>query len=137
MSKYKKIIAGIIPASIKRRLKQILFQKSVLVSQIGQDFWVYGEVFDEMRNGFFLDLGAYDGVLFSNTYILEKRYNWDGICVEANPEVFLELKRNRKVTSVNACLDAGENVVSFAKRGLGGGLYQLISITKRSQKIEI
>ncbi len=34
------------------------------------------------KDGYFLEIGASDGVKFSNTYLLEQKYNWSGICVE-------------------------------------------------------
>lgn len=45
-----------------------------------------------------------------------------GICIEANPESFEQLKRNRRVICVNACLDAGESFVTFVKSGMFGGI---------------
>jgi FkbM family methyltransferase len=91
-------------------------------SQVGQDTWVFGEVFNGKRGGYFVDLGAHDGVALSNTYLLEKKYGWSGICVEANPETFSQLRRNRGVRCVEACLDAGEGWVEFAKRNAMGGI---------------
>ena len=64
---------------------------SLHMSQAGQDSWVLGEVFNEKRNGYFLDIGAADGVCLNNTYLLEYRYKWSDICVDANPETFLTL----------------------------------------------
>ena len=63
-------------------------------SQIGQDEWVL-EKHQNKTGGFFVDIGAYDGIELSNTYTLEKEFAWYGICVEANPESFLKLKENR------------------------------------------
>ncbi len=40
--------------------------------------------------GRFLDIGAFDGVMFSNTRALVER-GWCGICVEPNPFTFLKL----------------------------------------------
>ena len=37
----------------------------------GQDKWVVEEIFNYKKNGFFLDLAATDGLLESNTYVLE------------------------------------------------------------------
>lgn len=71
-------------------------------SQIGQDKWVVEEVFKGMTNGFFVDIGAGDGVCISNTYVLEKEYQWDGICVEANLATFEMLKSNRKCAVDNS-----------------------------------
>jgi DNA-directed RNA polymerase subunit E'/Rpb7 len=48
------------------------WKEALSYSQAGQDVWVYGEVFNQSRCGFFVDLGAFDGVFLSNTYLLEK-----------------------------------------------------------------
>jgi FkbM family methyltransferase len=45
--------------------------------------------------GFFVDVGAYDGVKFSNSLLLESRYKWKGVNVEANPNAFQLLVKNR------------------------------------------
>ncbi len=50
-------------------------------SMSGQDKWVL-ETLNFKTNGFFVDLGAMDGITYSNTYTLEKDYSWTGICVE-------------------------------------------------------
>jgi len=57
-----------------------------------------------MSGGVFVDIGAHDGVAFSNTLYLEERLHWNGIAVEPNPEVFDRLKLNRKCIVVNACV---------------------------------
>jgi FkbM family methyltransferase len=91
-------------------------------SQAGQDYWVYGEVFNEMREGFFVDVGAHDGVYLSNTYLLEKRYHWKGICVEANRGTFESLKVARSATCINACVDSGVRSVQFNENSVLGGI---------------
>lgn len=91
-------------------------------SQAGQDCWVYGEVFNEMRSGFFLDIGAHNGIDISNSYILETRYNWQGICVEANPKTFPDLRSNRRCRCINACIDSQEGSVDFVVDGVMGGI---------------
>ena len=40
-------------------------------SQTRQDF-IVDQLFYKKKNGFFLDLGANDGISFSNTYFFEK-----------------------------------------------------------------
>lgn len=79
-------------------------------------------MFNEKRNGYFLDIGAHDGIHISNTYLLERRYGWSGICIEANRDTFLKLQKNRKATCVNACLDSCERSVQFAAEGAFGGI---------------
>jgi len=73
------------------------------VSHIGQDMWV-SEVFGNKKCGYFLDFGAFDGILTSNTYFLEKRLRWNGICVEPNPVYYPMLCRNRECITVNVAL---------------------------------
>lgn len=60
-------------------------------SQVGQDRWVIN-YFGENYKGFFIDIGAYDGISISNTYALEK-LGWKGICVDANISCEKNLKR--------------------------------------------
>jgi FkbM family methyltransferase len=63
-------------------------------SQIGQDIEVL-KVYNNKHNGFFVEIGASNGVAYSNTFLLETNYNWKGICVEPLPYLFEELCKNR------------------------------------------
>jgi len=63
-------------------------------SQIGQDLAVLN-YYNKKRNGYFVEVGASDGITLSNTYLLEKDFDWKGICVEANPTKFKQLCRCR------------------------------------------
>lgn len=69
-------------------------------NQAGQEVWVRN-VLKDKKNGFFLDIGAYDGVESSNTYFLEKDLNWNGICIESNPSFYNRLLQNRNCIKVN------------------------------------
>ena len=62
-------------------------------SQIFQDLFVI--YFTGLKkNGFFLEIGACDGFLLSNTLFLE-RYGWKGIISEPSP-VWHDKLKNRK-----------------------------------------
>lgn len=87
-----------------------------LYSQAGQDLWVLRDVFGWMTEGFFLDIGAAGGIELSNTYALEQNFLWKGICVEADPRTFEELKINRKCRVVNTCLSGSAGQITFAAR---------------------
>tara|TARA_B100001093_G_C26556009_1_gene896575 strand:+ start:110 stop:736 length:627 start_codon:yes stop_codon:yes gene_type:complete len=63
-------------------------------SQFKQDLHVL-ESYNYKKNGYFIEIGASDGIRLSNTYLLETKYNWNGICVEPVPEVFDKLCKNR------------------------------------------
>ena len=54
---------------------------------------MYENYFLNKPEGFFLDIGAHDGVTGSNTFFFEK-LGWDGICLEPIPSVFDKLKKN-------------------------------------------
>lgn len=70
--------------------------KNVYFSQIGQDKYYVENIIKHRKNGTFLDIGAYDGKTFSNTYYLEKVLEWKGICVEPNPEMYKKCRETRK-----------------------------------------
>jgi len=63
-------------------------------SQIGQDLEVI-KFYNNKENGFFIEIGASDGIIFSNTYLLETQYKWKGICCEPIPNNFKKLVENR------------------------------------------
>ncbi|CAG7728541.1 unnamed protein product [Allacma fusca] len=59
----------------------------------------------KLTPGFFIESGANDGELNSNTIWLEKELGWEGLLVEADPYVFSKLrKKNRKAWLANVCL---------------------------------
>jgi len=68
-------------------------------SQSKQDKWVLENLTSKI-NGVFVDIGAYDGIQTSNTYTLEKYYNWNGICIEANSEIYQKLIKNRNCINI-------------------------------------
>jgi len=45
-------------------------------------------------DGYFVDIGAHDGVSFSNSKFFEE-LGWKGVCIEPNPQTFNELENNR------------------------------------------
>lgn len=63
-------------------------------SQIGQDLFV-AKHFKFKKRGFFVEIGVGDGINLSNTYLLEKKYNWNGILCEPNPDDHKSIKINR------------------------------------------
>ena len=88
-------------------------------SQIGQDRWVC-EKFNYKRNGYFLNLGACDGIFYDNTYYLEKELGWDGVCVEPDIIVFEKLIKNRDCLCINKALAEENKIVRFTKPGAHG-----------------
>lgn len=65
-----------------------------MFSQLGQDEWVL-EKLDNKTNGFFVEIGAGDGILNSNTMHLQVVYGWKGILVEPGRTAYSALVKNR------------------------------------------
>lgn len=85
-----------------------------MISQLGQDTDVL-QTYNFKKRGFFVEIGANDGVRLSNTLLLERDYDWKGICVEPDPVVFENLVKNRKSICVQkAMYNVSDATVSFS-----------------------
>lgn len=81
--------AGVAPAKVVVHERGGRFR-----SQAGQDLYVYERFFRHRSGpGAYLEFGARDGVVHSNSYAFEQR-GWRGFCVEPTNE-FHKLARNR------------------------------------------
>lgn len=78
------------------------------------------------RGGFFVDLAANDATVLSNTYSLEKKFGWNGLCVEPNPmywanltyrdcQVVAAIVGNQRMEEMYFRFDAGDHggVIGF------------------------
>jgi FkbM family methyltransferase len=81
-------------------------------SQVGQDKWVC-TVLKNKVNGYFIDIGATDGVTLSNTYHLEKVLGWTGICIEPNMSQCEIMKKERECICLNVAISDKNSVVRF------------------------
>ena len=84
-------------------------------SQTLQDLFLDRWVFREFEGGQFVDIGAHDGLTYSNTWFFERRRRWHGVCVEPNPSVFKRLMANRMCTTLNCCVSDTAGMVRFQK----------------------
>jgi hypothetical protein len=60
-------------------------------SQAYQDMFVLS-VLNGKRNGTFLEVGAFDPVIISNTYLLERDFGWNGAAVDHSVEAIERMK---------------------------------------------
>lgn len=83
-------------------------------SQLGQDLNVLS-FYDKKKDGYFIEIGASDGIYLSNTYLLETQYNWKGICVEPIPEKYSKLIENRPNSTCydNAIYHSSNIIIDF------------------------
>lgn len=72
--------------------------------QCKQDKLVNERYFKGVQGKTFVDIGAHNGIKYSNSYFFEKECGWQGICVEPIPKVFAALKRNRNCICVKGCV---------------------------------
>ena len=97
-----------------------LFQTNY--AQMGQDLKVL-KFFDNKREGYFVEVGANDGIRFSNTYLLEKDYDWKGICIEPVPSLFKKLSENRKSINIsNAIYNENDKIVNIIEANMLSGI---------------
>ena len=88
-------------------------------SQAGQDEWV-DTFFKSKKNGYFLDIGAYDGVHLSNTYYLENELGWEGLCIDADTDVYKDLDKNRNCKKINIAISNKSGISNFSQAGVSG-----------------
>lgn len=95
-------------------------------SQLNQDLNIIS-FFNNLKNMNFLDIGANDGIKFSNTYLLEKLYNWKGICSEPLPSAFKKLIRYRSAMCDNHAVFSESGLsINFSDCNLLSGITNYI-----------
>ncbi|CAF3817776.1 unnamed protein product [Rotaria magnacalcarata] len=72
-------------------------------SQGGEDEalhnWIFNDTKENQNPGIFVEIGAADGITFSNTLFFERMFDWRGVLIEAQPDNAKKLmKVNRKNT---------------------------------------
>ena len=72
-----------------------------MIHNVGSPYQLAEKILDfftsmEIKNGFFLEAGASNGIWQSNSYYLENILGWNGILVEPNKNMFESCVENRK-----------------------------------------
>ena len=101
---------------------------NIYFSQDNQDKFV-DQYFKQKRNGVFLEVGAGDGIVFSNSLFFERERNWTGLLIEPTRYLFERLlKVHRKAYAVNACLSVEKSIslVKFYGADLLGGIEKVM-----------
>lgn len=100
ISKYSKDLD-----SIKEYIKLREHSKS----QLRQDIFVLFTL-NFKKNGFFLEIGAADGITYSNTFLMEKFLSWSGILIEPIDTYSEELKQNRNSIIDNSIMWSNDDI---------------------------
>ncbi|ARF08686.1 FkbM methyltransferase [Catovirus CTV1] len=83
-------------------------------SQDNQDKFLEENIFKGYKNGFFMDIGAHNGVAINNTLYFEKNHNWKGINVEPIKKVYDELVVNRPNSiNINCAVHSYDGIAEF------------------------
>lgn len=85
--------------NISRIFENLAFSQS----QTFQDLFVLDQL-DFKIKGYFIEFGALDGKDSSNTYILEKKFGWNGIVAEPSKEWQKKLELNRNCEIDKRCV---------------------------------
>ncbi len=93
--------------------EKFFFWNENFFSQFGQDKIIKNYFFQNKKNGFFVEIGAFDGISGSNCFHFEKFLNWDGIAFEPSSIQFEKLKLNRKCHLINKAIATEEKEVEF------------------------
>jgi len=100
-------------------------------SQFGQDIYVLE--LSKKNNGFFVDVGFYDGKYMSNTYLLEKK-GWKGIGIDAYPKN-TSIRPNTIIEQ--CCLsDKQDDEVDFVLAGTLSGIYKNLGRHKETNRVK-
>ena len=80
------------------------------------------------RPGRFLEMGAFNGIMFSNTMVLERCYAWDGVLIEASAANYAKLIRSgRRATMVHSAVCEGNGTDGSTVELMAGGTYPYVS----------
>lgn len=93
------------------RLAKVLNCVEQSTSQLMQD--IFGLLLNRGKTGgFFVEFGACDGLLISNTLLMEREFGWHGILSEPAPRWQAALKANRKCIIDSRCVwsTSGETI---------------------------
>ena len=106
------------------RPRQLASPRSKDASQAGQAMFV-DKLLSGRRGGFFIECGAADGEMFSNSLFFELERNWTGLLIEANPDFHSALlDKNRRAYVLQACLSTERRPVTVRMQPAGvlGGI---------------
>jgi len=78
-------------------------QKAFFRSQSGEDKALM-KWFGNLCEGSYIEMGALDGLKFSNSYVFNKALSWKGVLIEASPDNYkgIDVNRPNEIARINA-----------------------------------
>lgn len=93
---------------------------------------------DKITDGTFLEIGAFDGLTYSNTKTLEDYFNFSGILIEPQAKYYLNLKHNRSSSKNEiynyAVSNMDDEFIDFIGDNACGGICNSINTDVTKQK---
>jgi len=90
----------------------------IFYGQMGEDKHIHFKYFPTLRGGTFLEMGALDGVKYSNTKFFEDSMGWSGVLIEPIPSAFELLRINRpRSKSYNLAVSKTEGFLEIYNHG--------------------
>lgn len=96
-------------------------------SQVGQDQFLH-TLFPDKRDGVMVDIGANDGVKYSNSLFFEQQ-GWQCLCIEPHPRAFAALQKNRSCICIQCCIADVAGAAQFLK--INGACEMLSGLIKK------
>jgi len=127
-------------------LKQLLLLSPKSKSQIRQDLFVLSAL-NFKKNGYFVEFGATNGIDLSNTWLLEKSFDWNGILAEPAKIWLADLHKNRTAKIDERCvwerdgeflefLEATHPELSQLKSDNGNDFHSQDRVSRKTYSIE-
>lgn len=91
IKKIKDVALNFIPPYFLQLAKRIYRGKYLAKDDLDKKM----EKYLNYRDGYFVELGANEGIVQSNTYYFEKQKGWRGLLIEPSPNKYLECIANR------------------------------------------
>lgn len=91
-----------------------------------QEDRILSEKYLNYRNGFFIELGAMDGITYSNTLYFEKILNWTGILIEPTNQYEFLVRNRPNCINYNYAISEVEGEVNFLGNHALGGIVDLM-----------
>lgn len=86
------------------------------------------------KNGFYIELGANNGIIQSNTMMFEESLNWSGILIEPSPNSFEECKKNRPNNICINCACVSDDNIKFIKGDFNGSCMSSVNGIRNNSK---
>ena len=105
-------------------------------SQDGEDRYLVDTYFKGLCGGTYLELGALDGVRFSNSHLFEFGFGWSGVLIEPNPKSFKALQTNRpknRLHNVAVCDVSREVHFMRGDEGAVTGIFEFMAPSFRAE----